>query len=36
MAMEKAANPFLRCRDLAEFQRMKSDWPNLKARLGLK
>ena len=36
IAMEKASNPFLRCRDLEEFQRLKSEWPNVKARLGLK
>lgn len=36
VALEKKTNPFLICRDLAEFLQMKADWPNTKARLGLR
>src|SRR5690606_8023067 len=28
--LERATNPFLRCRDLAEFQAMKTNWAGLK------
>jgi hydroxyacylglutathione hydrolase len=36
MALERATNPFLRCRNLNEFVEMKADWPTYKQRLGLK
>jgi glyoxylase-like metal-dependent hydrolase (beta-lactamase superfamily II) len=36
MALERATNPFLRCRNLNEFVHMKADWPEYKQRLGLK
>jgi hypothetical protein len=36
MALERATNPFLRCRNLDAFVRMKADWPAYKQRLGLK
>jgi hydroxyacylglutathione hydrolase len=36
MALEKSANPFLRCPDLAAFLQMKAEWPAFKERLGLK
>jgi len=36
MALERATNPFLRCRNLPEFMQMKADWPAYKQRLGLK
>jgi glyoxylase-like metal-dependent hydrolase (beta-lactamase superfamily II) len=36
IALEKATNPFLRCADLEEFLQLKSEWPQLKARLGLR
>ena len=36
MALERAMNPFLRCRNLDEFMAMKADWPAFKQRHGLK
>jgi glyoxylase-like metal-dependent hydrolase (beta-lactamase superfamily II) len=36
IALEKAANPFLRCRDVEEFLKVKRDWPALKQQYGLK
>jgi glyoxylase-like metal-dependent hydrolase (beta-lactamase superfamily II) len=36
IALEKATNPFLRCRDLDEFLVLKADWASVKARLGLR
>jgi hydroxyacylglutathione hydrolase len=36
IALEKATNPFLLCRDLAEFLTLKADWTSVKARLGLR
>jgi len=36
MALERATNPFLRCRSLNEFVEMKAGWPAYKQRLGLK
>ena len=36
IGMERAANPFLRCRDLDAFLKVKSEWPALKRDLGLK
>jgi glyoxylase-like metal-dependent hydrolase (beta-lactamase superfamily II) len=36
IAMERASNPFLRCRDLDAFLRLKAEWPVVKTRLGLK
>jgi glyoxylase-like metal-dependent hydrolase (beta-lactamase superfamily II) len=36
IALEKATNPFLRCRDEDDFLRMKAEWPALKKRLGLR
>jgi hydroxyacylglutathione hydrolase len=36
IALEKASNPFLRCRDVGEFLNVKRDWAALKLRLGLK
>ena len=36
MAMERASNPFLRCRNLEEFLKLKSEWARVKADLGLK
>ena len=36
LALEKASNPFLMCRDADDFMRMKNEWPEYKKRLGLK
>jgi glyoxylase-like metal-dependent hydrolase (beta-lactamase superfamily II) len=36
MALERATNPFLRCESLAEFLRMKANWPAFKKTHGLK
>jgi hypothetical protein len=36
MALERATNPFLLCADEAAFLRLKSEWPQVKQRLGLK
>jgi hydroxyacylglutathione hydrolase len=36
MALERATNPFLRCESLAEFLRMKANWPTFKKQHGLK
>ncbi len=36
IALEKTTNPFLLCRDEGEFLALKTDWANLKARLGLR
>jgi hypothetical protein len=36
VALERATNPFLLCADASEFLRRKSEWPELKKRLGLK
>ena len=34
--LEKATNPFLQCAGADEFLRRKSEWPELKKRLGLR
>jgi len=36
IGLERATNPFLRCRDLPEFLALKLDWPTVKQQLGLK
>ena len=36
IGLEKRTNPFLLCPDLPSFLRLKTEWPALKARLGLK
>jgi len=36
VALERASNPFLRCRSLEEFLRLKEEWPAMKAAMGLK
>jgi glyoxylase-like metal-dependent hydrolase (beta-lactamase superfamily II) len=36
IALEKAANPFLRCEDIEAFLKMKREWPEYKRRLGLR
>jgi glyoxylase-like metal-dependent hydrolase (beta-lactamase superfamily II) len=36
IALEKATNPFLLCRDLDEFLQLKADWTSVKSRLGLR
>lgn len=36
VALEKATNPFLLCGDEAAFLRLKSEWPQVKQRFGLK
>lgn len=36
IALEKTTNPFLLCRDEAEFLALKADWAIVKARLGLR
>ena len=36
VGLEKQTNPFLICPDIAAFLELKSDWPSVKARLGLK
>jgi hydroxyacylglutathione hydrolase len=36
VALERSTNPFLLCADEAAFLRLKSEWPQVKQRLGLK
>jgi hydroxyacylglutathione hydrolase len=36
IALERATNPFLRCENLDAFLKLKADWPQYKAKLGLK
>jgi glyoxylase-like metal-dependent hydrolase (beta-lactamase superfamily II) len=36
IGLERATNPFLRCKGLEDFLRVKTEWAGLKARLGLK
>ena len=36
MALELETNPFLLCADVPAFLRLKADWPQVKATLGLK
>jgi len=36
MAWEKQTNPFLLCRDLDAFLRLKEEWPEFKVRHGLR
>jgi hydroxyacylglutathione hydrolase len=36
IGLERATNPFLRCRDVAAFLTLKRDWPTIKQQLGLK
>lgn len=36
VAMEKRCNPFLQCKEVGEFIRLKRDWPTFKALHGLK
>jgi len=36
LRLEKCSNPFLLCHNLAEFQRLKDDWPIFKKRHGLR
>ena len=36
IALEKATNPFLLCRDLDQFLQLKADWTSVKTRLGLR
>jgi glyoxylase-like metal-dependent hydrolase (beta-lactamase superfamily II) len=36
LALERASNPFLRCADVADFLRVKQEWPTLKKQLGLR
>ena len=36
LALERASNPFFRCADVAEFLRLKYDWPALKKQHGLR
>jgi hypothetical protein len=36
IALERATNPFLRCRDVNAFVQLKADWPSVKQQLGLK
>jgi glyoxylase-like metal-dependent hydrolase (beta-lactamase superfamily II) len=36
VGLERATNPFLLCADEAAFLRLKTEWPQLKQRLGLK
>ena len=36
LALERATNPFLRCRDVDAFLALKRDWPSVKQKLGLK
>jgi glyoxylase-like metal-dependent hydrolase (beta-lactamase superfamily II) len=36
IALEKATNPFLLCRNLDEFLTLKADWTSVKSRLGLR
>jgi glyoxylase-like metal-dependent hydrolase (beta-lactamase superfamily II) len=36
MALEKASNPFLRCKDVEAFLALKRDWATVKQRYGLR
>lgn len=36
LGLERATNPFLRCRDLEAFLALKRDWPAFKQQYGLK
>jgi hydroxyacylglutathione hydrolase len=36
LALEKASNPFLLCRDVDAFLKLKMEWPNFKKEHGLK
>jgi glyoxylase-like metal-dependent hydrolase (beta-lactamase superfamily II) len=36
IGMERRSNPFLLCPDVDSFIQLKSDWPAVKARHGLK
>lgn len=36
IGVERATNPFLRCRDESEFLQLKAGWAEVKLRLGLK
>lgn len=36
MQLERETNPFLLCPDLAAFMKLKAEWPQVKARLGLR
>jgi glyoxylase-like metal-dependent hydrolase (beta-lactamase superfamily II) len=36
LAWERATNPFLLCREVEAFLRLKADWPSFKAQFGLK
>jgi glyoxylase-like metal-dependent hydrolase (beta-lactamase superfamily II) len=36
LALERATNPFIRCRDVEEFLRFKQEWSGYKQELGLK
>jgi hydroxyacylglutathione hydrolase len=36
VGLEKSSNPFLLCKDIEEFIRLKHDWPNYKKANGLK
>jgi glyoxylase-like metal-dependent hydrolase (beta-lactamase superfamily II) len=36
LALERASNPFLQCRDVDAFLALKRDWPEVKKRYGLR
>ncbi len=36
IALERETNPFLRCRDVEAFLKLKREWPQYKKRLGLR
>jgi hypothetical protein len=36
MALEKATNPFLICRDVNEFLQLKANWAAFKKEYGLR
>jgi glyoxylase-like metal-dependent hydrolase (beta-lactamase superfamily II) len=36
IALEREANPFLRCTEIEAFLQLKRDWPDYKRRLGLR
>ena len=36
IALERQTNPFLRCRDVTEFLKLKAEWADVKGRMGLK
>ena len=36
LALEKVSNPFLLCKDVEEFIRLKNDWAEYKKQMGLK